>query len=52
VPSERTEERLERLLDHGRERPKRMFHGGVSGMSCTYCNLLPKLSAPGADQMY
>lgn len=38
VPSERrrrTVERLaERLLDHGGERPKRMLHGGVPGMSC------------------
>lgn len=34
VPSERTEERLERLLDHGGKRPKRMLHGGVPGVSC------------------
>lgn len=34
--SERTEERLERLLDHEGKRPKRMVHGGVPGMSCIY----------------
>lgn len=49
VPSERTEERLERLLDHGGERPKRMLHGGVPGMSCY---ILPKLPAPGQTEMY
>ena len=44
VPPERTEERLERLLDHGGERPKRMLHGGVPGVSCY---ILPKLQPRG-----
>ena len=35
VSSERTEERLERLLDHRGKRPKRVLHGGVPGMSCS-----------------
>jgi len=52
VPSERTEERIERLLDHGGKRPKRMFHGGVPGMSCMAYILPPKLFSPRADQMY
>src|SRR6266852_6104332 len=46
MPSERTEERLERLLDHGGKRPKRMLHGGVPGMSCSctiYKNFQPPL---------
>lgn len=33
VSSERTEERLERLPDHERERSRRVFHGGVPRMS-------------------
>jgi hypothetical protein len=36
VSSARTEERLERLLDRGGKRPKRMLHGGVPGVSCSY----------------
>jgi hypothetical protein len=43
VPSERTEERLERLLDHVGKRSECMLHGGVPGMSCIY---LPKTSVP------
>ena len=34
MPPERTEERLERLLDHGGKRPSRVLHGGVSRMPC------------------
>lgn len=47
VPSERTEERLERLLNHGGKRPKRMLHGGVPGVSYIYFQFSPR-----ADQMY
>ena len=47
VPSEGTEERLERLLDHGGKRPKRMLHGGVPGVSCSYT--FHNFSPPGAD---
>ena len=56
LPAERTrtEERLERLLDHGGERPERMLHGGVPGMSCIQVIHLSKTSsAPaGPDRTY
>lgn len=41
MPPERTEERLERLLDHGGKRPRRVLHGGVSRMPCTFTVIFP-----------
>ncbi|SRR6266446_445231 len=51
VPSGRTEERLERLLDHGGESPKHMLHSGVPGMSCILVYTLQNFS-PRADRMH
>ena len=42
MPSERTEERFERLLNHGGKRPKRMLHGGVPGVSYIYFQIQPQ----------